>query len=1754
MECDGNTCGSNQGLVQIGPDKNTGLGLDENFVVGKIRVDKMDVERLVKKKRCAEIKIGFDSDDDEPIGSMFKVKSRRNPKKVKVECDGRQDQDLGGMDDTLANFRKKLKGPKKESKVSVITKGMDLDINVKNTDLDAESKLVAKEPVASEGDIDESVKKESNSKKLVKKKIMDGNLTKNDKEGGLELKRSKNNGKDKNKRPKNNSAKKKTLGEHLTQSNHDLSLDDHLEDSLSVFLLKAQSGSLQKSRKTSKLKKDKTIQACNDGVNKKPNDPIIVEIGEVEKATEHPSKDSIGNDGFKVDLMHTSFAIAKLTHDVSDIEVHEEKMNPICPIHESASIVGFITSPVSATDQKVSPSMLFQNETMNQGLSPVGEVVVDHFQNSSRSTQPHSQKEVPPSDCDSPNYEFVSVSSQKENASTSDGRLSPVSLGECNKFADENESYPSETGSMLDTETKSNKNPAGKRIVRQAKRYRHDDMAYEGDDDWEILIHEQSSLVNHQDGDKGPSTKTKGKLNFLQTTAMEVESGGAAAVSVGLKARAAGAVEKMKFKELLKRKGGLQEYIECRNHILHLWNKDISRILPLSECGITCTAVADEHPQATLIRDIYSFLDQYSYINFGVASKKEISDGDVKTNFKFSGDENGGRKSGALVTDLDDGVSFILGRTKSYDNLTDENEKDAVGGVIKKDKDAVVLISPCECPENGGYSVKLPTSVHAQVEDLGDQKESTVCMQCDGSETRKKIIVIGAGPAGLTAARHLTRQGFHVTVLEARDRIGGRVFTDRSSLSVPVDLGASIITGVEADVTSQRRPDPSSLICAQLGLELTVLDSDCPLYDTVTGQKVPPDLDEALEAEYNSLLDDMQLVVSQKGDLAMQMSLEEGLEYGLKIRRAGPSIMNPEEDLLTPLERRVMNWHLAHLEYGCAASLQQVSLPYWNQDDIYGGFGGAHCMIKGGYGAIVESLKDGLHIHLSHIVSDVCYQKEDESQKKVKVFTKSGKIFTGDAVLITVPLGCLKAETIKFSPSLPDWKHSSIKRLGFGVLNKVVLEFPEVFWDDSVDYFGATAEVTDQRGWCFMFWNVKKTVNAPVLIALVVGKAAINDQDLTASDHVNHALVVLRKLFGEDVVHDPVASVVTDWGRDPFSYGAYSYVAVGASGEDYDTLGRPINNCLFFAGEATCKEHPDTVGGAMMSGLREAVRIIDILTTGNDFAAEVEALAAAKRHSDSERSEVKDIIKRLDSDLTNAHKDSLLQKMFSNAKSRAGRLHLAKELLNLPSDVLKSFAGTKDGLGILNSWILDSMGKNGTQLLRQCVRLLVLVSTDLLAVRLSGIGKTVKEKVCVHTSRDIRAIASQLVSVWVEIFRKEKASNGGLKLLRQPSAADASKSKSHIFSGKPPLRAHHMSSDNRDVKGVSLNSHNRKAVTKFENKLSGSQVSAGKQSCMEEDNRDLPLSEEEQAAFDAAEAARAAALAAAEAYASSSAKCSTPLQLPKIPSFHKFARREQYAQMDESEFHKKWAGGVAGRQDCLSEIDSRNCRVRDWSVDFSAAGVDIESSKLSVDNRSQRSNSNENAGLLSYKEHSGESTGVENIILTKAWVDSAGSEGIKDHSAIERWQSQAAAADSDSDFYHRGMHLMDEEYSNMSLKPLIRRHDGLANESLASQVTVHRELVGNQPRGPDKIKQSVVDYVTSLLMPLYKARKVDKESYKSIMKKTATKVMEQTTDVEKAMAVYEFLDFKRKNKIRAFVDMLIDKHMAMKTDAKSGCS
>ncbi|KAJ6399561.1 hypothetical protein OIU77_020173 [Salix suchowensis] len=230
---------------------------------------------------------------------------------------------------------------------------------------------------------------------------------------------------------------------------------------------------------------------------------------------------------------------------------------------------------------------------------------------------------------------------------------------------EENESYPEDAVSVPDSDIKDGNLAAVQRAMRKPKRRRFGDMAYEGDADWEILINEQQFLENDQVVESDRSLRTREKSDSSSNSA-EAENGGITAVSAGLKARAAGPVEKIKFKEFLKRKGGLQEYLECRNRILGLWSKDISRILALADCGIAERPSQDESPHASLIRQIYVFLDQSGYINAGIASEKESAEPSANHNYKLVKEKTFEGNSGASVADLEDGVSFILGNVKKF--------------------------------------------------------------------------------------------------------------------------------------------------------------------------------------------------------------------------------------------------------------------------------------------------------------------------------------------------------------------------------------------------------------------------------------------------------------------------------------------------------------------------------------------------------------------------------------------------------------------------------------------------------------------------------------------------------------------------------------------------------------------------------------------------------------------------------------------------------------------------------------------------------------------------------------------------------------------------------------------------------------------------------------------------------------------------------------------------------------------------------
>jgi hypothetical protein len=187
---------------------------------------------------------------------------------------------------------------------------------------------------------------------------------------------------------------------------------------------------------------------------------------------------------------------------------------------------------------------------------------------------------------------------------------------------------------------------------------------------------------------------------------------------------------------------------------------------------------------------------------------------------------------------------------------------------------------------------------------------------------------------------------------------------------------------------------------------------------------------------------------------------------------------------------------------------------------------------------------------------------------------------------------------------LPDWKIGAIQRIGYGILNKVVLVYHEPFWDQNRDIFGTlrnpsnrfSLDQTDylsQRGRFFQWFNCSKTSGLPTLVALMAGDAAFHTEKTPDEQLIGEATQVLKSVFGPSIPN-PTEAVVTRWGQDKFSRGSYSYTGPNFEPEDYEVMAKSIGN-LFFAGEHTCGTHPATVHGAYISGLRAASEVLDAM-------------------------------------------------------------------------------------------------------------------------------------------------------------------------------------------------------------------------------------------------------------------------------------------------------------------------------------------------------------------------------------------------------------------------------------------------------------------------------------------------------------------------------------------------------------------------------
>ncbi|EPS74058.1 hypothetical protein M569_00694, partial [Genlisea aurea] len=444
--------------------------------------------------------------------------------------------------------------------------------------------------------------------------------------------------------------------------------------------------------------------------------------------------------------------------------------------------------------------------------------------------------------------------------------------------------------------------------------------------------------------------------------------------------------------------------------------------------------------------------------------------------------------------------------------------------------------------------------------------------------TRKgSVIIIGAGLSGLAAARQLIFLGFNAIILEGRSRPGGRVRTKKmtgpdSGIVAAADLGGSVLTGINGN--------PLGVLARQLGLPLHKVRDICPLY-LPNGTMVNSDLDLKVEYLFNKLLDrvcKLRLRIMEEVD-NMDVSLGTALEAFRRVYKVA-------ED---PCERMLMNWHLANLEYANATLMSNLSMVFWDQDDPYE-MGGDHCFIPGGNERFIRELAEDLPIFYDSQVQSVRCGSDG-----VAVYA-GDQVYESDFVLCTVPLGVLKKGAIEFTPELPQSKKDAIQRLGFGLLNKVAILFPYDFWGGEIDTFGHLTEDPNMRGEFFLFYSYSSVAGGPLLVALVAGEAAVKFEIMSPIESVNRVMEILKSIFSPKgiAVPEPVQAICSRWGQDAFSYGSYSYVAIGSSGDDYDILAENVCGRVFFAGEATNRQYPATMHGAFLSGLREAAHIFRV--------------------------------------------------------------------------------------------------------------------------------------------------------------------------------------------------------------------------------------------------------------------------------------------------------------------------------------------------------------------------------------------------------------------------------------------------------------------------------------------------------------------------------------------------------------------------------
>jgi monoamine oxidase len=451
------------------------------------------------------------------------------------------------------------------------------------------------------------------------------------------------------------------------------------------------------------------------------------------------------------------------------------------------------------------------------------------------------------------------------------------------------------------------------------------------------------------------------------------------------------------------------------------------------------------------------------------------------------------------------------------------------------------------------------------------------------NEDRFDVIVIGAGAAGLAAAATLADAGRRVCILEARDRIGGRVFT-RIEPDVPIalELGAEFVHG-RSPVTMRwlRR------------FNTPLIDASQNRFSIVNGK-----------------LEDADRVFDQ---------MKRGLE---RTRRPAKDLAFA--DFLDGPARKALSARARELARALVEGFDAADATRASTLEILDEWSGSSAADaptfrpQGGYGQLVRAIAADLdpalvHLHLNTIVNEVQWRPGAVTVRALH-FGRPLE-FSAPRAIVTLPIGVLQLpaqspHAVRFDPPLAA-KQRALAGLAAGPVIKILLQFREPFWEALDGGRFRDAAFFHSPGAPFPTFWTPLPIRAPVLAAWCAGPNAARLSGFSTEQIVARALESLTRLFGKRAgsLAQLRTAYVHDWQADPFSCGAYSYVTVGASAAR-QALARPLGQTLYFAGEAAdTRGEAATVAGALQSGEQAARGILRALETRRDGSAPKRKLA-----------------------------------------------------------------------------------------------------------------------------------------------------------------------------------------------------------------------------------------------------------------------------------------------------------------------------------------------------------------------------------------------------------------------------------------------------------------------------------------------------------------------------------------------------------------